>query len=126
VDGHNSHYTIAFLLYAREHLIIVFCYIPHGTHIYQGLDVVIFSPLKKYIGEEWDNWLWEYGATMDKNTFLAIYGQAHVRAGEARCDKMMVIAWSATVYTAWLCALLPRHVIRPDVPITLFHPPPSC
>jgi len=78
VDGHNSHYTVTFLLYAREHLIIVFCYIPHGTHIFQGLDVVIFSPLKKYIGEERDNWLREYGAAMDKNTFLAIYGQAHV------------------------------------------------
>jgi len=29
VHGHNSHYTVAFLLYAHEHLIIVFCYIPH-------------------------------------------------------------------------------------------------
>lgn len=80
MDGHNSHFTVAFLLYAREHLIIVFCYIPHGTHIFQGLDVIIFSPLKKYIGEERDNWLREYGAAMDKNTFLAIYGKAHVRA----------------------------------------------
>ena len=69
VDGHNSHYTITFLLYACEHLIIIFCYIPHGTHIFQGLDVVIFSPLKKYIGEEWDNWLREYAAAMDKNSF---------------------------------------------------------
>ena len=80
MDGHNSHYTVAFLLYAREHLIIVFCYIPHGTHIFQGLDVIIFSPLKKYIGEEWDKWLQEYGAAMDKTTFLTIYGQAHVCA----------------------------------------------
>ena len=87
VDGHNSHYTVAFLLYAREHLIIVFCYIPHGTHIFQGLDVVIFSPLKKYIGEERDNWLREYGAAMDKNTFLTIYGRAHVRALTAKNIK---------------------------------------
>ena len=78
MDGHNSHYTVTFLLYAHKHLIIIFCYIRHGTHIYQGLDVVIFSLLKKYIGEEWDNWLWEYRATIDKNTFLIIYGQAHV------------------------------------------------
>ena len=80
MDGHNSHYTVAFLLYAREHLIIVFCYIPHGTHIFQGLDIVIFSPLKKYIGEERDDWLRQYAAAMDKNTFLAIYGRAHVHA----------------------------------------------
>jgi hypothetical protein len=80
VDGHNSHYTVAFLLYAREHLIVVFCYIPHSTHIFQGLDVVIFSPLKKFIGEERDTWLHEHGAAMDKNNFLAIYGRAHIRA----------------------------------------------
>jgi hypothetical protein len=80
VDGHNSHYTVAFLLYAHEHLIIVFCYIPHGTHIFQGLDVIIFFPLKKYIREEQDKWLREYGTAMDKTIFLAIYGQAHVCA----------------------------------------------
>jgi len=80
VDGHNSHYTVAFLLYAREHLIIVLCYIPHGTHIFQGLDVVIFSPLKTILGEERDQWLRENGVAMDKNSFLVIYGRAHVRA----------------------------------------------
>ena len=80
VDGHNSHHTVAFLLYAREHLIVVICYIPHSTHIFQGLDVVIFSPLKKYIGEERDKWLREHAAAMDKNNFLAIYGRAHVQA----------------------------------------------
>jgi hypothetical protein len=58
----------------------VFCYIPHSTHIFQGLDVVIFSPLKKFIGEERDTWLCEHRGAMDKNNFLAIYGRAHVRA----------------------------------------------
>ena len=80
VDGHNSHYTVAFLLYAREHLIIVLCYIPHSTHVFQGLDVVIFSPLKTILGEERDKWLRENGVAMDKNSFLVIYGKAHVRA----------------------------------------------
>jgi hypothetical protein len=80
VDGHNSHYTVAFLLYAREHLIIVLCYIPHSTHIFQGLDVVIFSLLKKMIGEERDKWLRENGVAMDKNNFLEVYSKAHVRA----------------------------------------------
>ena len=80
VDKHNSHCTVAFLLYAHEHLIIVFCYIPHSTYIFQGLNIIIFSPLKKLIGEECDTWLHEHGGTMDKNNFLAIYGRAHVHA----------------------------------------------
>ena len=41
---------------------------------------MIFSPLKKMIGEERDKWLHENGAAMDKNSFLTIYGRAHVRA----------------------------------------------
>ncbi|KAF8218535.1 hypothetical protein L208DRAFT_1350477 [Tricholoma matsutake] len=46
VDGHNSHYTCAFLEYACKNQIVVLCYPSHSTHIYQGLDVVIFSILK--------------------------------------------------------------------------------
>ncbi|CAA7271870.1 unnamed protein product [Cyclocybe aegerita] len=80
VDGHNSHYTVAFLLYAREHLILVICYPSHTTHIYQGLDVVIFAVLKRCIGEERDGWLRKYGIAMDKKNFLEIYSRAHVRA----------------------------------------------
>jgi len=57
MDGHNSHYTIDFLLYARTHNILVLCYSSHTTHVYQGLDVVVFSVLKKFINEERDRWL---------------------------------------------------------------------
>ena len=80
VDGHNSHYTIAFLLYAREHLILVLCYPSHTTHIYQGLDVVIFSVLKRFIYEERDKHERQMGQAMDKSNFLQIYGRAHIRA----------------------------------------------
>jgi hypothetical protein len=52
VDGHNSHYTRALLRYARENKIIILCYPAHTTHIYQGLDIDIFSVLKKNIGSE--------------------------------------------------------------------------
>ncbi len=45
VDGHNSHYTLAFLLYAIAAHIIVLCYSSHTTHVYQGLDVVVFGIL---------------------------------------------------------------------------------
>ena len=52
VDGHNSHYTMDFLDYAREHNIQVLCYPSHSTHVYQGLDIVIFAPLKRRWSEE--------------------------------------------------------------------------
>ncbi|KZP14784.1 DDE-domain-containing protein, partial [Athelia psychrophila] len=80
VDGHNSHYTHDFLRYAREHNIMVLCYPAHTTHVYQGLDVVVFSVLKRYWSEERDRWEREHGGTVNKKNFLAVYGAAHIRA----------------------------------------------
>lgn len=80
VDGHNSHYTIEFLLHARLNMIIVLCYPAHGTHVYQGLDVVIFSVLKRFLAEARDILLRNTGASLDKTNFLEIYATAHSRA----------------------------------------------
>ncbi|PPQ89756.1 hypothetical protein CVT25_015812, partial [Psilocybe cyanescens] len=80
VDGHNSHYTVPLLQYARENQIVIICYPAHGTHIYQGLDVVVFSPLKKYLSQERDNWFRSTGQPMDKINFLQIFSKAYVAA----------------------------------------------
>jgi hypothetical protein len=80
VDGHNSHYTLGFLLFARTHRIHVLCYPAHGTHVYQGLDVVIFGPLKVFWTQEKDKWTREKRTKIDKTNFLRIYAAAHVRA----------------------------------------------
>ena len=80
VDGHNSHYTIEFLLHARLNMIIVLCYPAHGTHVYQGLDVVIFSVLKQFLAKAQDTLLCNTGASLDKTNFLKIYATAHTHA----------------------------------------------
>ncbi|THU92506.1 DDE-domain-containing protein, partial [Dendrothele bispora CBS 962.96] len=80
VDGHNSHYTLGFLHFARAHRIHVLCYPAHGTHVYQGLDVVIFSPLKRYWTEEKERLFNTAHQHIKKSNFLAVYGRAHLRA----------------------------------------------
>ncbi|KIJ97146.1 hypothetical protein K443DRAFT_106064 [Laccaria amethystina LaAM-08-1] len=80
VDSHNSHYTLGFLLFTRNHRIHVLCYLyypSHVTHVYQGLDVVIFGPLKLFWTQEKDKWLHEKRTKVDKTNFLCIYGAAH-------------------------------------------------
>ena len=79
VDGHNSHYSFEFLNFARTHKIHVLCYPAHTTHVYQGLDVVVFSVLKQYWAEECTKWEAD-GGEVSKETFLTIYGAAHIRA----------------------------------------------
>ncbi|KAF7326341.1 HTH CENPB-type domain-containing protein [Mycena sanguinolenta] len=80
VDGHNSHYSKPLLDFARKHRIHVLCYPAHATHIYQGLDVVVFGPLKLYWSEEKSKHEREKREAVTKENFLAIYGAAHIRA----------------------------------------------
>jgi len=80
VDGHNSHYTTAFLLAARLNMISVICYPAHGTHIFQGLDVVIFAILKLYLAQERDELLRSTGKAIDKSNFNMVYAKAYTRA----------------------------------------------
>lgn len=80
VDGHNSHYTLEFLIYARQHNIVVICYPAHTTHIYQGLDVVIFSPLKRHFSEARDNFERTRREKVTKDNFLRVFAEAWMKA----------------------------------------------
>jgi hypothetical protein len=76
VDGHNSHCTLEFLLYAINHAIIVLCLPPHTTHVFQPLDVGLYGPLAL----EWSkavNSLKNKGYKITKNNFLSYYHRAH-------------------------------------------------
>jgi hypothetical protein len=78
LDGHASHYTLAFLRYAKANHIEVLCYPSHSTHVYQGLDIVIFASFKRNWSEVRDRWECE-GRVVDKTTFLAVYAEAHFK-----------------------------------------------
>jgi hypothetical protein len=77
VDGHSSHYSRAFLQYAREHNIEVIGYPAHSTHIYQGLDVAIFGKFKTTWSEVRDRYE-RQGMVITKSNFLAVYAEAHL------------------------------------------------
>jgi IS5 family transposase len=47
LDGHRSHYSLAFVRYARHNNIILLSYPGHSTHLLQPLDIVLFAPLQK-------------------------------------------------------------------------------
>jgi len=59
-------------------MVIVLCYVAHGTHVYQGLDVVIFAVLKHYLGVERDALLHTTGTAIDKGNFLQIISKAYI------------------------------------------------
>ncbi|KDQ23014.1 hypothetical protein PLEOSDRAFT_1022730, partial [Pleurotus ostreatus PC15] len=125
VDGHNSHYTLGFLQFARKHHIHVLCYPAHGTHIYQGLDVVIFGPLKTYWTEEKAKFKRETGLSITKEHFLGVYGHAHLRALtpgniKAAFKKTGIIPFDCSVVTEEMMAPSLESSYRGHLPV-----PPS-
>ena len=77
VDGHNLHYTWEFLEYAQTNQIHVLCYPAHGTHAYQGLDVVIFGVLKRHWVQERNVFKSSTRKAVSKANFISIYTHAH-------------------------------------------------
>jgi DDE superfamily endonuclease len=127
VDGHNSHYTRGFLEYAREANIHVLCYPSHGTHVYQGLDVVIFSALKTYWTQERDLYERTTGQKVSKTNFLAIYGKAHIRAFtpeniKAAFRKTGVVPLNRNVVTDAMMAPSLETSCEGNLPLTMSTP----
>ena len=121
VDGHNSHYTLGFLEYARAHRIEVVGYPSHSTHVYQGLDVVIFAPMKKRWSEARDDWE-RRGHIVDKTNFLAVYAEAHAKTLtseniKAAFRKTGVIPLNPDVVTLDMMAPSQETSTRATVPI---------
>jgi hypothetical protein len=64
------------LEYARDNNIVLLYYLFHSTHVYQGLDIVIFSILKCAWSDEQDRFeAWEFAVT--KLNFIMAYAKAH-------------------------------------------------
>ena len=52
LDGHESHHSVDFERYCKEHKIITLCMPAHASHLLQPLDVGCFAVLKKAYGRE--------------------------------------------------------------------------
>ncbi|KZT32305.1 DDE-domain-containing protein, partial [Sistotremastrum suecicum HHB10207 ss-3] len=109
VDGHTSHCTYAFLKLAAEHNIIVLCYPPHATHVYQGLDVACFGLMKQYWRTACQSY--ELGARerVSKAMFLQVFAEPYRKAFTVETIKSAfkrtgVVPYDPTVITADMLA----------------------
>ena len=73
LDGHESHHSTDFELYAKENNIITLCMPAHSSHRLQPLDVGCFRPLKRSYGGEIEK-LMRVGIThISKEDFLPAF-----------------------------------------------------
>jgi hypothetical protein len=74
LDGHESHISVDFENFCKEHNIIPICLPPHSSHLTQPLDVGFFGPLKKAYGKEIGKFIQAHVNHITKvEFFLAFY-----------------------------------------------------
>ncbi|KZS86402.1 hypothetical protein SISNIDRAFT_397073, partial [Sistotremastrum niveocremeum HHB9708] len=78
-DGHNSHVSIEFVKFCKEHGIELACFPSHATGFLQPLDVGIFGPLSHAWSEVLTNEM-TGGVHIRKQDFTRLYAKAWVRA----------------------------------------------
>ena len=117
MDGHNSHYTVTFLLLACLHMVIVICYVAHGTHVYQGLDVVVFAVLKHYLNVEQYAPLCTTGNAIDKGNFLQVIPKAYMTT---LTPELIKTAFCKTGISSFNPNVITADMLAPSLE------PPSC
>jgi hypothetical protein len=79
IDGHESHISIEFQDYCKEHKIITLQMPSHLSHLLQPLDVGCFSPLKHVYGDEIMALARMLTTKIDKPAFIKAYRTAYYK-----------------------------------------------
>jgi len=111
VDGHGSHVTRGFLQFCKNNKIHILCYPAHTTHIYQGLDVVIFSPMKQEFGRRRDKLFYEKGEAISKENFLQVYGETHLAV---LTPELIKTAFRKTGIVPFDCSVITGDKLAPS------------
>ena len=80
LDGHESHQSVDFESYCKDHNIIPLCLPPHSSHITQPLDVGFFSVLKRAYGHEISTFIRAHINHITKVEFLLAFHAAYDRS----------------------------------------------
>ena len=82
-DNHNSHTSEEFLALASQHNIITYTFPSHCTHIFQPLDIGVFSSYKHWHNKAIEIAVQAHNSTYDMTAFLGnlshIKGQTFTR-----------------------------------------------
>jgi hypothetical protein len=76
IDGHESHNSLDFQKYCKDHGIITICMPPHSSHLLQPLDVGCFAPLKQAYGRQVESLMRTQISHITKQEFLSCFKRA--------------------------------------------------
>ena len=74
VDGHTTHIDVEISKFCKENGILLYCLLPHSSHITQSLDVGFFGALKTSWGKAVNKYkISHMGSTITKESFAAVF-----------------------------------------------------
>ena len=77
VDGHSSHTTLEAAEFCAEHEIILYCLLPHASHLMQPCDRGLFGPLKAAWRTSVHEFMNEHpGSSVTRQTFASVFKNA--------------------------------------------------
>ena len=77
VDGHSTHIDVEISKFCKENGILLYCLLPHSSHITQPLDVGFFGALKTSWGKAVDKYkISHMGSSVTKESFAAVFNTA--------------------------------------------------
>ena len=81
LDGHSTHFEPKSLQVAKDNNIVIFCLLPHSTHVYQTLDCSLFKPLKQQWRQECHKFYQKNpGLVVSKYNFCGIFREAWLKS----------------------------------------------
>jgi hypothetical protein len=92
LDGHNSHCTFAFCLFAAQNRIIILCLVAHTTHRLQPCDVGVFGPL----ASSWKAQVMQIARTFTRITKYNLLGYYHAARTKAFSEATIKAAFRKT------------------------------
>jgi hypothetical protein len=89
LDGHESHLNQDFKDHCLEHKILTLCMPPYSSYVFQLLDVVCFSPLKRKYSQRVRDFARKRVFHINKESFLPAFKEAFFDVfTEANCRKV--------------------------------------
>ena len=79
-DSHDSHISAQFVRFCRDHDIILFLLLSHSSHLFQSLDVGIFSSLKYAMSLQLNRLYATEISRLQKAEWLEHYAKARLKA----------------------------------------------
>ena len=80
MDGHSAHMNLPIAEFCQAHGIILYCLLPHSSHMLQPLDVAVFKTVKSQWNESLEKFQKKHRMAMKRFNFFQVFDECWKKA----------------------------------------------